>query len=164
MIYYIHGFGSSCSSRKAIAFDFAKCIEYSINDLNNGKIFEIINKINKEDIVIGSSLGGFLALTTDAYVKILLNPAISVDGLMNYGDFSNFINICKIKSLKFTNVFAFISRNDEIIKHDINYLMNKCKEIYIIDGDHRFTKRFNIVLSSIKSIILYELNNSENNC
>ncbi len=157
MIYYIHGFRSSCSSRKATAFDFAKCIEYSEDDLNNGKVFEMISKINNEDIVIGSSLGGFLALTTDAHVKILLNPAISVDGLMRYGDFFEFVERAKKKELKFNKSYAFISKNDEIIEHNIDYLMNKCKELYIIDDDHRFTKRFNVVLSAVKSIILYEL-------
>ena len=156
MIYYIHGFRSSCKSRKAIAFSFAKCIEYSEEDLNNGRVFDAVSIVSQNDIVIGSSLGGFLALTTPARVKILLNPALSVEGLMRYGDFSEFVKIAN-RELRFNKAYVFISKNDEIIKHDVNYLMSKSKELYILDDDHRFTKRFDTVLSTVKSIILYEL-------
>jgi predicted esterase YcpF (UPF0227 family) len=89
MLYYLHGYQSSPTSTKGVLFTkklSAKAIQYRENNPDELVIADCLKKISHEIqndhevVLIGSSLGGFLAATTTFThpVKqlILLNPAV----------------------------------------------------------------------------------------
>ena len=89
MIVYIHGFGSSGESNKAVIFkDFfktigEKCIAPSLSyipDLAVQTLEELVNACDEKWYVIGSSLGGYYAtyLAQHARVEkvVLINPSV----------------------------------------------------------------------------------------
>ena len=90
MLYYIHGYQSNPKSTKGTFFQkelHAKAIHYRTGKPENIIIAECLKKIGQEIendpnvILIGSSLGGFLAAATaldhpNVHILILLNPAI----------------------------------------------------------------------------------------
>jgi predicted esterase YcpF (UPF0227 family) len=125
---------------------------------------------NDESVVlIGSSLGGYLAAKTalgNKNVKqiILLNPAIiplsvdisKIDG-MPQKILSDIQDISLFKNKISSDVYILIGLHDEVvpIKWPLEFAMSQNSTIKFIDDDHRFTKKLN-KLPQIIDMILYK--------
>jgi len=156
MLYYIHGYESNCETVKAMLAKSlgAKCIHYENDDIESGRIFKLISKIKNDDVVIGSSLGGFLALYSTASTKILLNPLINPEKMNELGDYSVFVDTAKKKNMNYSRytIYTFLGKNDKILKHDIPFFYNISKELFVLDDDHRFSKKRDFVFYMIEKI------------
>lgn len=176
MLYYIHGYQSSPLSTKGTLFKEklnAKPIQYrdcKPEDLIISECLENIKKeIEKDDnpVIIGSSLGGFLAAKTalenpDVKQIILLNPAIippSVDlttvsgmpkrillEMKDEGLFENKIN---------ADIFILFGNEDDVVPSFwvLEFAMSQEATIKFMYDDHSFTKNIDELPNIINSII-----------
>jgi len=176
MLYYIHGYLSEPNSTKGVLFKEklnAKAIKYRDCEPEDIVISDCLARIKKEIkndenvVLIGSSLGGFLAAKTALENKnvkqiILLNPAIippSVDItkiqgmpqriLSDMQDSALFIE--KISS----NIFIFIGINDDLIplRWPIEFASSQEATIKFFNDDHSFTKNLKQLPQIIDSIL-----------
>jgi len=178
MIYYIHGYLSSPDSTKGALFKQklnARAIRYRDCKPEELIIAECLKKIKKEIekddevILIGSSLGGFLAAKTalensDIKQIILLNPAIIPTNL----DLSFFKEMPKQilldmqdknlfqKKIK-SEIYIIIGTKDELIplKWTIEFAVSQETTIRFLNDDHSFTNNIN-QLPEIITNILYK--------
>jgi predicted esterase YcpF (UPF0227 family) len=163
MIYYIHGYLSSTYGTKGTLFKrklHAIPIKYrdcEPEDLIISDCLNMIkNEIENEDeiILIGSSLGGFLAAKTALdcrYVRklILLNPAIipyDFD-IKKISDMPQSILIDMKEELFFkekisSDIFVIIGTDDEIVSNSwgIDFAMFQEAYVKFIKDDHSFSK------------------------
>jgi predicted esterase YcpF (UPF0227 family) len=165
---YLHGFASSPESetcKKMMSkIDNLECLDYC-PDMNmftaTKNLLEYFHNIDKSDkiIVIGSSLGGYLADYIGAkfnFPVALINPLVDLDYLSKYigtspknyytsvsCEFSeeHLANLRKYEADKSTNnaVLVLLDEGDEIIdsKLAINKY-NKAEVIVYPGGSHRF--------------------------
>jgi predicted esterase YcpF (UPF0227 family) len=163
MLYYIHGYESNPNGTKGILFKqklgaipikYRDCKPEEIVILDClDKIFDVI-KNDEETIIIGSSLGGFLAakialLNKNVKKLILLNPAI----------LPPWIDIKKIEGMPIRilqDVFdkrlldekisapinIFVGTDDEVVPTEWVLEFAKAQEatVKFLHDDHRFTK------------------------
>ena len=176
MLYYIHGYMSAPDSTKGTLFKqklSAKPIKYRDCEPEDLVISECLSEIKKEikndedAVLIGSSLGGFLAAKTaleNENVKqiILLNPAIiplsvditKIDGmpqsiLSDIQDESLFKN--KISS----DIYILIGLQDDVvpIKWPLEFAMSQNSTIKFFEDDHSFSKNLEKLPQIIKKIL-----------
>lgn len=155
-MYYIHGFRSNCNTTKSkLAAEIgATCIHYTDDHLKNGNVFDMLKSVRKEDIVIGSSLGGYLALSTHASIKFLLNPLLDASRLNRYGDFSRFVSLAKEHPLDYNaTIYTFIGKRDEVLDHDLEFFNRISKAVFVLDDDHRFSANKEFVFKVIRLIV-----------
>ena len=163
MLYYIHGYMSSPNSTKGTLFKKklnAKPIRYRDCEPEDLVISDCLSRIKKEiendedAVLIGSSLGGYLAAKTALENKnvkqiILLNPAIiplsvnisKINGmpqsiLSDIQDESLFKN--KISS----DIYILIGLQDDVvpIKWPLDFAMSQNSTLKFFEDDHSFTK------------------------
>ena len=175
MIYYIHGYLSSPDSTKGALFKKtlnAKPIKYRDCPPEKLVISDCLKRISEEIqndenvILIGSSLGGFLAaktsLTHSVKKLILLNPAIipadydilqikdmPQEILRDMQDEKLFSQ--KIKS----EINVFIGTQDEVVSNNWPIKFAKAQEakIQFLHDDHSFTAYINQLSDFIKNVI-----------
>ncbi len=178
MLYYIHGYMSEPDSTKGTLFKEklnAKAIKYRDCEPEDLVISECVTQIKKEiekdkdAILIGSSLGGFLAAKTALENKnvnqiILLNPAIippSVDITIIQGMpqriLTDMQDIKLFKEKISSGIYIFIGLNDELIplKWPLEFALSQDTTIKFFDDDHSFTKNID-QLPQIIDDILYK--------
>ena len=176
MLYYIHGYMSGPDSTKGKLFKEklnAKAIKYRDCEPEDLVISDCLKHIKKEiendkkAVLIGSSLGGFLAAITaleNPNVKqiILLNPAIipphvditKIQGmpqriLIDIQDNRLFKE--KINS----HVFILAGKKDDLVPQDWVLEFAKAQGINVrfLDDDHRFTYYMNKLPDIIRDIL-----------
>ncbi len=161
MLYYIHGYKSSCKSGKAVLAKEllkAECIEYSEADIVDGDaLFEKLENIEENDVVIGSSMGGYLALYSKARTKILLNPLMEPKLLLQLGPYNKFIKralpVDQLLNKKPSpTLYTFLAKNDEVLAHNFKMFKEISKELYILDDNHNFTHRRKLLFTILKEI------------
>lgn len=166
MLYYIHGYLSSPNSTKGLLFKEklnAKAIKYRDCEPEDLVISDCLSWIKREiendknAVLIGSSLGGFLAAKTaleNTNVKqiILLNPAIippSVDITKIQGMpqriLSDIQDISLYKNKISSNIIIFVGIEDDLIplKWPIEFALSQDSTIRFFDDDHSFTNNMN---------------------
>ena len=163
MLYYIHGYESSPQSSKAILFKkmlHATPIVYREGKPENLIISDCLQRIfryihnDKNAILIGSSLGGFLAAKTaldDSHVSklFLLNPAIIPPDM----NFNTKTNVPKriLKDMyepRFfyekirADIIIIRGTNDTVVPHHwiSEFAMAQEATFVFLNDDHRFTK------------------------
>jgi predicted esterase YcpF (UPF0227 family) len=175
MLYYIHGYLSSPDGDKATLFTDqlqAKAIKYRDVPPEKLVIADCLTQIQKEisddeqAILIGSSLGGFLAAKT-AHLKsiaklILINPAIipptvdisTIDDmphriLKDMQDETLFLK--KISS----DITILVGTNDDLVPNDWSIEFAKAQQatIQFFRDDHRFSNHLHQLPSIIKHLI-----------
>ncbi len=178
MLYYIHGYMSEPNSTKGVLFKTklnAKAIKYRNCEPEDIVISECLAQIKKEiekdknAILIGSSLGGFLAAKTalennNVEQIILLNPAIippSVDVSKIQGMpqriLSDMQDTILFKEKISSGIFILIGLNDDLIplKWPLEFALSQDTTIKFFDDDHSFTKNMG-QLPQIIGNILYK--------
>jgi len=163
MLYYIHGYESSPDGAKGIIFKEklnAKAIKYRDCKPEDLVISNCLRRIadeikNDKDVaLIGSSLGGFLAVKTaleNSNVKeiILLNPAVippSID-ISTIKDMPMSI-LADIKDNRIFNeklgakIFIFTGTEDEIVPSNwiLEFARVQGATVRFLHDDHRFTR------------------------
>jgi len=176
MLYYIHGYMSEPNSTKGTLFKEklnSKAIKYRDCKPEDLVISDCITRIKKEIqndsevILIGSSLGGFLAAKTavdNSNVKqiILLNPAIippSYD-ITKIKDMPHRI-LLDIKDQNLfeekidTKIFILIGTNDEVVPNSWPISFAKAQEttVQFLHDDHSFTNKIDELPNIIREII-----------
>ena len=175
-LYYIHGYQSSPISTKGKLFKEqldAKAIQYRDCKPEDLIISDCLDRIKKEiekdenPVLIGSSLGGFLAAKTaleNPGIKqiILLNPAIippsvditTVSGmpkriLLEMKDDSLFEN--KINA----DIFILFGTEDDVVPSFwvLEFAMSQEATIKFMNDDHSFTKNIDKLPVIINDII-----------
>ena len=178
MLYYIHGYMSEPNSTKGTLFKEklnAKAIKYRDCEPEDLVISDCLDRIKREiknddnAILIGSSLGGFLAAKTALENKnvqqlILLNPAIippsiditKVQG-MSQRILSDMQDINLFKDKISSSIFILIVLNDDLIplKWPLEFALSQDTTIKFFDDDHSFTQNLN-KLPKIIDKILYK--------
>ncbi|HEC81920.1 MAG TPA: hypothetical protein ENI42_05815 [Thermoplasmatales archaeon] len=175
MLYYIHGYQSNPNSRKGTLFKEklgAVAVKYRDCKPEELRIKDCLNRIKKtiknDDniVLIGSSLGGFLAAET-AYdihtVKhiILLNPAV-----LPYNIPTSQVDLPPriIEEMRDKRLFEqkipakvtiLMATDDEVIPKEwiINFAMAQEATIIFLHDDHRFTKNMDHLPDIIHGII-----------
>lgn len=176
MLYYIHGYMSDPNSTKgtlfkeklnAIAIKYRDC---EPEDLVISDCLKSIKKEIKDDknvVLIGSSLGGFLAAKTaleNPNVKqiILLNPAIippSVDTTKIQGMpqriLSDIQDIRLFKEKITSKIFILIGTKDDVIpiKWGTEFAMAQEAIVRFLYDDHSFTYNMNQLPDIIATIL-----------
>ena len=167
MIYYIHGYKSNCQGEKvSIAKNILniECIEYTTKEIENNTVWDKLDKIQKEDSVIGSSMGGYLALVSKAKQKFLLNPLMDAKLLLLLGPYENFVNTSKNPEyqpkIKDMDIYTFLGKYDSVLAHDINMFYKISKELHIFNDGHNFKLEKYRVINIIRDILdSYETSN-----
>ena len=162
MLYYIHGYESNPDGTKGIIFKEklnAKAIKYRDCKPEEIVISNCLRRIaeeikhDKDAVLIGSSLGGFLAIKTaleNSNVKkiILLNPAVippSID-ISSIKDMPMSI-LTDMKDNRLFNeklsveIFIFAGTEDEIVPPNWVLEFARAQEatVRFLHDDHRFT-------------------------
>ncbi len=176
MLYYIHGYLSSPNSTKGVLFKEklnAKAIKYrdcEPEDLVISDCLALIKKeIEKDEnaILIGSSLGGFLAAKTaleNPNVKqiILLNPAIippSVDITKIQGMPQRILSDIKDTSLFrekiSSSIFILVGIEDDLIpiSWPIEFALSQEATVRFFNDDHSFTNNMKQLPQIIDNIL-----------
>jgi len=177
MLYYIHGYMSSPNSTKGTLFKqklSAKPIKYRDCEPEDLVISDCLSEIKKEiendedAVLIGSSLGGFLAAKTaleNENVKqiILLNPAIiplsvditKIDG-MPQSILSDIQDESLFKSKISSDIYILIGLQDDVvpIKWPLEFAMSQNSTIKFFEDDHSFTKNLQKLPQIINKIIM----------
>ncbi len=180
MLYYIHGYESSPDGTKGILFKeklgavpikYRDCKpeEIIIQDCLNRIYDEIKN--DKNVVLIGSSLGGFLAAKTALLNKnvkkiILLNPAI----------LPPWIDIDKIEGMSLrilhevfdkklldekisASINIFAGTEDEVVPTEwvLEFAKSQEATVKFLHDDHRFTKHMQQLPELISDIVIKNL-------
>jgi len=177
MLYYIHGYMSAPDSTKGTLFKqklSAKPIKYRDCEPEDLVISDCLSEIKKEiendedAVLIGSSLGGFLAAKTaleNENVKqiILLNPAIiplsvditKIDG-MPQSILSDIQDESLFKSKISSDIYILIGLQDDVvpIKWPLEFAMSQNSTIKFFEDDHSFTKNLQKLPQIINKIIM----------
>ena len=156
MLYYIHGYQSNCETAKALLAKSlgAECIHYENKHIETGEVLDMISKIGKDDDVIGSSLGGLLAMYTPAKRKFLLNPLMNPDKMVKINrKYNAFVERAKKKKMQYTEIYTFLGKNDKVLKHNIGMFYKISRELLILDDDHRFSKKRDFVFYYIERVL-----------
>ncbi len=176
MLYYIHGYQSSPLSTKGTLFKEklnAKAIQYRDCKPEDLIISDCLERIKKEienddnPILIGSSLGGFLAAKTalensDIKQIILLNPAIippSVDMNTVHGMPKRILLEMKDDALFEdnidANVFILFGTEDDVVPSFwvLEFAMSQEATIKFMHDDHSFTHNLVKLPNIINEII-----------
>jgi predicted esterase YcpF (UPF0227 family) len=176
MLYYIHGYLSSPKSTKGVLFKEklnAKAIRYRDCEPEDLIISDCLARIKKEiendenTILIGSSLGGFLAAKTaleNPKVKqiILLNPAIippSVDITKIHGMpqriLSDIQETSLFKEKISSSIFILIGIKDDLIPFNwpIEFALSQEATVRFFDDDHRFSNNISQIPKIIDNIL-----------
>jgi predicted esterase YcpF (UPF0227 family) len=175
MLYYIHGYLSSPNSTKATLFKKtlnAKPIKYRDCPPEELIISDCIKRIkdeiknNEDTILIGSSLGGFLAAKTALMytVKkiIILNPAIIPIGYdlkkikdMPYEIIKDMQDESLFKEKITSEITIFIGTNDDVVPNlwPLEFAKAQEAKIHFLHDDHSLTRYLNQLPSLIKNII-----------
>ena len=171
MIIYLHGFNSSGNNEKVTALNrylktpvFAP--SYPSNDIDNaitivGDLIETNRKEDEPLMVIGSSMGGFIAnyIGRKYNAKIvLINPALDIPSILsNYlGENTNFKtgetynltveHIVKFETYKTADPYnelgtlVLLNKGDEVIDYQeaANFFNGAADVRIFVNGDHRF--------------------------
>jgi len=176
MLYYIHGYLSSPESTKGLLLKDklnVKPIKYRDCKPENLDIGECLNclydeiKNDSKVVLIGSSMGGFLAaktalMHTNVKKLILLNPAIippkvdinTIQGmpkriLIDMKD--NLLFECKLEA----EIFILLGTDDDVIPYYWSIEFAKAQEanVKFYHDDHRFSKITNNLPDIIANII-----------
>lgn len=162
-LYYIHGYKSSPNGAKGVLFKKklnARAIKYRDCEPEELIISSCLNRISntikndKNIVLIGSSLGGFLAASVaidKSNVKklILINPAIPIPSanFENFKDVPKSIHDAMVDSRLFEKkIFAEIiilrSTEDELIPDSwvLNFAKSQEATVMYFHDDHRFSK------------------------
>ena len=174
MIYYIHGYLSEPNSTKGTLFKEklgVKPIKYRDCPPEELIISDCINNIKKEIgndenvVLIGSSLGGFLAAETALIhpVKklILLNPAIipiSIDIKKIQGmpqEILKDMQDPKLFEKMNSEIYVLIGTEDDVVPNNWPIEFAKAQEatIHFLKEDHSFSKDLNKLTDVIKQLI-----------
>jgi predicted esterase YcpF (UPF0227 family) len=166
MIIYIHGFGGSGKGMKASilkdAFNEKRFISPTLSyvpDLAIDTLEQIIESLDEEIYLIGSSLGGYYSIyLANKYNcrAVLINPSIEptitlskvLGQALNYGDLSKFewneqhiemLKKYKVKNPNKENFFLLVQTEDELLDYNVavNYLKGS-QQIVEEGGDHTF--------------------------
>ena len=175
-MFYIHGYLSSPDGAKGSLLKSSldiKPIKYRDCEPEDLVISSCIDEIKKElknisnPILIGSSLGGFLAvktaLTEDISTLILLNPAImptDVD-ITKIDDMPSSI----LKDMIYPDLFQkriqariiiFIGTKDTVVPNrwGIEFAKAQEAEVHFLDDDHRLSKNLENLPEMIKKVLL----------
>lgn len=153
-ILYIHGYQGSfnpSSERLAQFSDTTKFEVYGINHDSNITLYDVVDDAqlcctkNNIDIIIGISLGGFIASHISSIVKlpcILINPVSSIVPMSKQRYLMN-DEVISSYSVPFTPKYVesvYVGLNDTVI--DPTYIIDICSEQGITcyedeDADHR---------------------------
>ncbi len=182
MLYYIHGYLSNPNSTKGTLFNEkldAKAICYRSCEPEDLVIADCLKQINNEIIndknviLIGSSLGGFLAAVTalnSLNVKklILLNPAV----ILPSEDISKLQGVPKriLNEMKNNNLFEkkieaeiaiIMGTEDDVIPSYWIFEFAKKQEatIRFLHDDHSFTQNISKLPDIITNIINFDTKN-----
>jgi predicted esterase YcpF (UPF0227 family) len=162
-LYYIHGYKSSPNGAKGVLFKKkldAMAIKYRDCEPEELIISSCLNRINitikndKNIVLLGSSLGGFLAASVaidNSSVKklILINPAIPPPST----NFENFNEVPKriheamvehrlFEKKIFADIIILRSTQDEVIPDSwvLNFAKYQEATVMFFHDDHRFSK------------------------
>lgn len=176
-LFFIHGYESSPDGTKAVLFSNtlnAKPIKYRDCEPQELVVSDCLKRISdeiknvKNVVLIGSSLGGFLAVETAVYnlnVKslILLNPAL----IPPYVDIKNIsgMPIDILRDMKDERLFSkklsaqiciIAGTDDEIVPNDWVIEFAKAQEstIKFLKDDHRFVKNIENLPDIIKKLLI----------
>ena len=176
MLYYIHGYMSDPNSTKGTLFKEklnAKAIKYRDCEPEDLVISDCLKRIKKEiendknAVLIGSSLGGFLAAKTaleNPKVKqiILLNPAIippSVDITKIQGMpqriLSDMQDVRLFEEKINSNISILAGTMDDVIPSDWVLKFARAQGVIVrfLDDDHSFTYNMNQLPDIIANIL-----------
>ena len=176
MLYYIHGYLSAPNSTKGSLFKEklnAKPIKYRDCEPEDLVIFDCLSEIKKEieddeeAILIGSSLGGFLAAKTAQQNQnvrqiILLNPAIippSTDISKIEGMPIEILSDMKDESLFYNkisaDIYILIGLHDDVVpnKWPLEFAKSQNCTIKFLDDDHSFTRNLEKLPMLINKIL-----------
>lgn len=169
-ILYLHGLNSNGNSRTAKTIKQecpnwnVLCPTLPVNcDEAISKIKSVLSK-NHVDIIIGTSLGGFLALQCHNYFRIAVNPTLHPSkDIVKLGVDENIANTYT----KYENTiideedseltYALFGRNDKLISYSNEFLLNYQKDhVLFTDDEHRLSVESikNNLIPFIKSIII----------
>ena len=152
-ILYLHGLNSNGNSRTAKTIKQecpnwnVLCPTLPVNcDEAISKIKSVLSK-NHVDIIIGTSLGGFLALQCHNYFRIAVNPTLHPSkDIVKLGVDENIANTYT----KYENTiideedseltYALFGRNDKLISYSNEFLLNYQKDhVLFTDDEHRLS-------------------------
>lgn len=165
-LYYIHGYLSSPDGTKAMLFkEKLNCKPIKYRDVEPEKlvISDCLKQIDsnikddEEVVLIGSSLGGFLAAKSalknlNVRKLILLNPAIipSDFDIFKINDMPHSISKDMQDDKLFSNnlsadILVVIGTNDQIVsnKWGINYAKSQEATVKFVHDDHQLSKSLN---------------------
>jgi predicted esterase YcpF (UPF0227 family) len=163
-ILYIHGYGGNGNSRtatelqknmgeQAIVYSpmFSTDISVFCNMLENIKKANLFVKENNVDIVIGSSMGGFIASFVSGMPKILINPCLLPSEQLPVRIFPEIEapELQKYKDLESLRIidreeqslsYGLFSTNDELFSYRELFASLYSKEhIYTMNDGHRIS-------------------------
>jgi predicted esterase YcpF (UPF0227 family) len=175
-LYYIHGYLSDPNSTKGTLFKEklnAKAIKYRDCEPEDLVIPDCVSRIKEEIndeaevVLIGSSLGGLLAVKTALEVKnikvlILLNPAIvpmdvdisKIQGMPK--DILADMQDPQLFSKKiFSDIFVLLGMQDDVVPNSWGekFAEKQGGKVLFFDDDHSFTHNLNRLPDIIGSII-----------
>ncbi|MBQ4832836.1 esterase YqiA [Pseudoalteromonas sp. MMG010] len=179
-VIYIHGFNSSEKSFKAVRFGEVMAnydVEYYVPRLNHEPLAAIVaieQLLTANTVLVGSSLGGFLAtyLSQKHNVPaVLINPAVAPDKLLmqllgeNYNPYQAYHyqltqrHIDALRMLTLTHLprpellMLLQQTGDEVLnfQHAVKYY-SQCKQWVEFGGDHSF-KDFDRAINKIVSFL-----------
>ena len=168
MILYFHGLGSNCDSSKfqILTREFSKeysidCVLWNLNTDFSELLMNLQYKISgqKDVVLIGSSTGGNYAYQlaeklrmSNSNVKlILINPLLNVNNRIADFPFPSELLDSLIAIDEVNNCHLLISKNDEIINHNL-IKIGKNGIIQYIDDNHK-VKDFEKYLDVIRKWI-----------
>lgn len=175
MMYYIHGYKSNPNSSKAILFKEklnAIAIEYHHGSPEDLIIFQSLKRIaqqigqDKRAVLIGSSLGGFLAAEValeNPTIKslVLLNPVVippSQDVNVLHGVPNRILSEMKDERLFRDKIHSeltiLVATDDEMVPRGwtLEFAMAQEATVRFLHDDHRFTHHLNELPNIIQNI------------
>jgi len=120
-------------------------------DLRVERLLERLNKIGREFLLVGSSMGGYVSLVaaeqTNAKGVFLLAPALYMPGY-------------KKQSYSANNIEIVHGWSDNIIppENSIKFAKNAECRLHLIDGDHRLNSSIEVVEKLFSQFITEQIN------